>query len=446
LNYDLHQKNSAMNKGCGLVILLLLLSGAGNQLAAQRYLADYDSSLFIRDTLRPFLKRMENLHFSGYIQPQFQVAQSKGAPSYEGGNFQPNSNNRFMLRRARIKVDYILPNKAASLPRAVFTFQFDATERGVFARDVFLRLFLDKKNTLSIASGLLARPFGYEVNLSSAYRESPERGRMSQILMPAERDLGAMLTIDPHASRKNGAQLKLDAGFFNGQGLSGTADFDSYKDLISRLTLKRVKLSPALTLSSGLSLLYGGWMQATKYVYKTEPVSGGHAFKLDSTASNLGEKAPRHYYGADMQLVYQHGWGKTELRGEYWQGLQPGTSASTVNPGELPLTPTYIREFRGTFIYFLQNIINEQWEVIAKYDFYDPNKKVSGTAIGQTGTGFTAGDIRYDTYGFGLTHYLTNELKVVAYFDKVRNETTSVPGFTSDAADNTFTLRLQLRF
>jgi hypothetical protein len=34
----------------------------------------------------------------------------------------------------------------------------------------------------------------------------------------------------------------------------------------------------------------------------------------------------------------------------------------------------------------------------------------------------------------------------VAYFDRVRNETTLVPGFTSDAADNTFTLRLQLRF
>ena len=75
---------------------------------AQRYLTDYDSSLFIRDTLRPFLKRYENLHFSGYMQPQFQAIQQKGAASFAGGNFSEYTNNRFMLRRARVKMDYFL--------------------------------------------------------------------------------------------------------------------------------------------------------------------------------------------------------------------------------------------------------------------------------------------------------------------------------------------------
>jgi hypothetical protein len=79
------------------------------QVSGQRYLADYDSTLFIRDTLRSFLNRLENLHFSGYIQPQYQMAQQKGALSYNGGNFSEFSNNRFMLRRARVKLDYILP-------------------------------------------------------------------------------------------------------------------------------------------------------------------------------------------------------------------------------------------------------------------------------------------------------------------------------------------------
>ena len=48
-------------------------------------------------------------------------------------------------------------------------------------------------------------------------RESPERGRMSQLIFPNERDLGAMLTIQgPKLSNWN--WLKLEAGLFNGTG------------------------------------------------------------------------------------------------------------------------------------------------------------------------------------------------------------------------------------
>src|SRR4051794_9847765 len=89
----------------------LFFTGVALVSYSQRFLAEYDSTLFFRDTLRPFLKRMENLRFSGYMQPQFQVAQKSGAPSFEGGNFSEFSNNRFILRRARIKIDYYIPTK-----------------------------------------------------------------------------------------------------------------------------------------------------------------------------------------------------------------------------------------------------------------------------------------------------------------------------------------------
>src|SRR5688500_364131 len=105
---------------------------------AQRFLTELDSSIYLRDTLRSFLKRMENLHFSGYIQPQFQVAEAKGANTYSGGDFSEFSNNRFMLRRARMKFDYIVPARTGRLPAAWFSFQIDATERGVNVRDMFV--------------------------------------------------------------------------------------------------------------------------------------------------------------------------------------------------------------------------------------------------------------------------------------------------------------------
>src|SRR5918993_2162629 len=96
--------------GLKLIIVVIIIF-AGSSVGAQRYLSDYDSTIFIRDTLRPFLKRYENLHFSAYMQPQYQVAQQKGIDGFEGGNFSENTNNRFMIRRARVKIDYMLPAK-----------------------------------------------------------------------------------------------------------------------------------------------------------------------------------------------------------------------------------------------------------------------------------------------------------------------------------------------
>ncbi len=428
-----------------LIVAVFFIAGHV-QVFGQRFLTEYDSTLFVRDTLRPFIKRFENLNFGGYIQPQFQVAERKGAPSYNGGNFSEFSSSRFMLRRARIKLDFILPAPDRFVPKVLFTFQIDATERGVNVRDMFVRLYEPRQQALSLTTGLFARPFGYEVNLSSAYRETPERGRMSQILMPTERDLGAMLTLESQSPDVKKRRLKWDAGFFNGPGLSGTTDFDTHKDFISRLTIKPLGFSKTLYVSGGLSLLYGGWRQGTKYRYTIKETAGTPGFELDSAETNVGKLVPRHYYGADVQLVSKHARGKTELRGEYWFGKQPGTAATTVNPGTEPLLPTYVRPFNGAFFYFLQNIVNSRWELMLKYDWYDPNTKATPSNIGNSATHFTAADIRYTTLGAGLTRYINPNLKVLVYYDRVWNETPELAGYASDIKDDIFTCRVQVRF
>ncbi len=419
-------------------------------LYSQRYLSDFDSSLFVKDTLRPVLKRFENLRITGYLQPQFQVAETKGAESYNGGDFSEHADNRFMLRRARVKIDYFLATQD-SLPKALFTFQVDATERGVALRDMFVKLYETKKNFLSLTAGMFARPFGYEVNLSSTYREAPERGRMSQILMPSERDLGVMFTYEPLSRLAKNKIIKFDAGIFNGQGLSGKAEFDSYKDIISRLTLKPVNKA-SWTFSGGLSLLQGGWRNGTNYVYSmSERPNGDKYFAIDSTPSNLGDRSARRYYGADVQAVLHHGWGETEVRAEYWKGKQPGTATTTVNPGDTPNLngsplPTYQREFDGVFLLFLQNIVNKKNQLIVKYDWYDPNTGVTAEDIGKPGTNITAADIKYSTLGVGLLRHLNDKIRVVLYYDFVKNESTQLDGYTSDRDDNIFTARVHFSF
>ena len=429
-----------------ILMATFVLVAAAQGVQAQRFLSEYDSTLFLRDTLPNVVGRLKNLHFSGYMQPQYQVASEEGIDSWAGGDFAEHSDNRFMLRRARLKVDYRLPSSGKRLPKALFSFQIDATERSVKVRDMFVKVFDPGKQNFSLTTGLFAKPFGFEVNLSSSVRETPERGRMSQILIPSERGLGVMVSYESAKAKKERVHLKWDLGVFNGTGLSGPEEFDSFKDIASRLSLRSIPVAQSFELSAGLSFLYGGWRQQNATRYEMGTLNGNKYFVENTASGNIGSNAPRHYYGADLQLGKKHLWGKTEVRGEYWSGTQPGTSASTVNPGTLPLGPMYIRNFDGAFFYLLQNIVNEKWQLVVKYDWYDPNTEVEQEEIGKAGTNLTAADIKFNTLGMGVTRYINENLKLVLYYDRVWNEKTLLPDYTNDIKDNVFTCRLQMSF
>jgi hypothetical protein len=389
-------------------------------------------------------KKFDRVTISGYIQPQFQVAEEKGAASYSGGDFPAQVNNRFMLRRGRIRFDYahFTDTGQAALQ---FVFQFDGTERGVFIRDFWGRVFENYWEVFSLTAGMFARPFGYELNLSSSDRESPERGRMSQILMRTERDLGAMVSFEPRKRNHPFRYLKWDLGVFNGQGLTASGDFDSHKDIISRVSLKPYPLTKNVVFSMGASYLNGGLFQNTKYIYSINQ-KASKAFEVDSAESNIGKIAPRKYYGLDGQLKIKHTWGSTEFRSEFWAGKQTSTATNSETPTEALSEPSYIRNFNGAFFYFLQNIVNSKHQLGLKFDWYDPNTEVKGMDIGAAGSNVNATDIKYSTLSFGYNYYMNENLKLFLWYDMVRNEKTSLNDFKDDVADNVFTCRIQFRF
>ena len=84
--------------------------------------------------------------------------------------------------------------------------------------------------------------------------------------------------------------------------------------------------------------------------------------------------------------------------------------------------------------------------MVLKYDWYDPNTKVSGGDIGAAGSNLSAANIKYSTLGLGYVNYLTENIKMVFYFDKVWNEKTQLKGYTTDLSDDIFTFRIQYRF
>jgi hypothetical protein len=392
-------------------------------------------------------KKFDRLKLSGYIQPQFQLAESKGIKSFEGTDFATNVNNRFMLRRSRVRIDYVHFGEGAK-PGVQIVFQFDVNERGFTIRDVWGRVFENKFQVLAFTTGMFARPIGYEINVSSSDRESPERGRMSQTLMKSERDLGAMLTFEPRKKDHKLRYLKMDLGLFNGQGINATGDFDNNKDLIGRIALKPYPLGKKLIISTGISALHGGLLQNTKYKYNTIEVAGNSKMQVDSSLTNVGAISPRKYYGADLQLKFRNRKGFTELRGEYLAGTQTGTSVNSETPVAL-LTGNdgfHIRQFNGAYFYFLQHLFSTQHQLLLKYDWYDPNSKVKGNEIGAPGANLGAANIKYSTLGVGYINYLTENVKLVLYYAMVKNEKTQLTGYTSDLKDNVLTCRLQFRF
>jgi hypothetical protein len=406
------------------------------------------------DNIKTDLDLMKKLKISGYIQAQWQLADTMGQVSpFSGGNFPKYSDNRFQLRRGRVKFTY-----KGNLTQAVL--QIDATERGVSLKDAYVNFKDPWLQMFTVQAGVFNRPFGYEIAYSSSSRETPERARVTQTLFPGERDLGAMLTIQPRKeSRYN--FIRLNAGVIAGNGIG--LEIDSHKDFIGQLGITKTNRSENFRYGIGVSYYNGGVFQETKKVYNMETLADGitSGFVVDSTVSNLGQYSKRIYYGADAQVSLDWAIGMTTLRGEYIFGDQPGGASSNISPNSrsVPNTlpgsiDTYNRPFSGAYVYFIQNILHSRHEIVVKFDFLDPNTEVNGMDIvstvdfneGTLKTNFSGADVRYTTWGFGYNLRIAANVKLMAYYEIVKNEETALKGYTKDITDNVLTIRAQFKF
>jgi len=411
------------------------------------------------DTVYPILEKLQSdvallsrLKISGYLQAQFQLADTAGIESFAGGNFPAGIDNRFAVRRGRLKLAY-------DYAFSQYVIQVDVTEKGIGIKDAYVSFTDPWLQSFSLTAGMFDRPFGYEISYSSSSRESPERSRMFQTLFPGERDLGAKFTFQPpKTSRFN--FIKFDAGLFNGTG-PNVIDFDRYKDFISHLSINKTNRSEKLKVGLGVSYYNGGWRQGTKYNYSMNDVAlftgSIMAFTADSTSSSIGDKLRREYFGADTQISFDSPLGLIQLRGEYITGTQPGLVKSAVSPSTQPTSDAYIRKFDGAYFYLVQNIFQTKNQLVVKYDWFDPNTAVAGNEIGTkvSGTNKATGayDAKYSILGIGWVYKWNSQVKITAYYDYVINETTTaitnastLKDLSTNRHDNVFTLRLQYKF
>lgn len=380
-----------------------------------------------------------DIKITGYLQTQFQRAQSSGISSFSGGDFAENSDNRFIIRRGRLKIDRV--DKYSSI-----VFQIDATQNGVQLMDAFIQLHQPDYKQLRLTAGLFNRPFGYSIVYSSGYRDFPERARVFQTLMPRERDIGAMLSYQPLKSFKF---INADLAIVNGSGLFAR-DYDSRKDIIGNLSFKFDSLAnKKLHIGFGGSIYKGTVRNATDSYYSSD----ANGFTKNTSPDNKGYNFNRNYFGGNIQLQYDHPFGTSNLKMEYIAGTQPGIAASNTLSGPLasqsfstqPATDLYLRTFSGYYIWFTQQLMKTRFSALVAYDVYDPNSKISESQIGLN-NGTTAGDIKFSTLGYGLTYLLNARIKLTLYNEHVVNSPTQLPNYQTDIRDDVLTARLQYRW
>ena len=366
------------------------------------------------------------LKISGYIQGQWQLAEEKGIAAFgDGGSFGKEIDNRFMIRRGRIKFTY-----TNGIVQAVL--QPDFTEKGVKVKDAYIAVTAPSK-VIGGHLGIFDRPFGYEISYSSSLRESPERSRVYLSLFPDERDLGAML------SSKLG-EFTLNAGFFTGNGVA--PETDSYKDFIGRVAW--LKQTHSAQFGAAFSY-YNGRVLNT--VDKHSTYVEGKGFQTVANEANSSSQI-RQYFGVAAQYLQEWGAGTTNLRAEFLWGNQPGTAKANNIPsgGIASGSELYLRQFLGGYAILVQDIGRSKHSVVLKYDYYDPNTQISADQIGVLpGTG--AADVAYSTFGVGYLFRWNSNLRLMAYYDMVDNEhCPNLSGYESRIKQNVLTLRMQVKF
>ncbi|NTV45828.1 MAG: hypothetical protein HGB11_04760 [Chlorobiales bacterium] len=379
--------------------------------------------------------KLSKLKVSGYIQSQYQVGESADAfDSYSGGNFSKGVRDRFLVRRGRVKFNYV-----SGLSQGVM--QIDITQGGVSIKDAYLATTEPWLKMAELRAGVFDRPFGYEISYSSSNREAPERTRMSQILFPGERDLGAQLTLAPQDGPLSAFNLK--AGLFNGNATA--VENDGNKDFIGRLGYSFPFEDAGFSVDGGFSL-YSGKVTTFGKVLKIEDKKW---IEDKAAKATDGQESDRSYFGADMQLYYDIPViGGAILRGDFITGEQPAEKDKFPVYASRGTGDLYAKDFMAWAITYVQNV-GDKLQFVARYDVFDPNTKVKGSDF-KAGSNLTKGDIKYSTFGLGAVYHWDANLKFVLYYDMVTNEkvdgSSSLTAYKDDIKDNVLTLRAQYKF
>jgi hypothetical protein len=253
--------------------------------------------------------------------------------------------------------------------------------------DAFVEYYLNNHTTVRV--GQFIKPFGFDIQQSSAEREAPERGIFAGYFFPGQRDRGVMLSGDLDFTRvKN---LQYFVGAFNGNRFFADNNRQANYVLRLRKLFARPKLAIGVSAQRGKQILPPG-------------VTGKHDENL---------------IGVDVQYVR----GRFGLRGEWMAGHTPSTL--------LGIEPEFAPAFRpgaksaGGALFATWRLTNKD-HLYARYDKFnrDPVKGYNVRAL-----------------NFGYLCYL-GEMTRIGIDYQFKNR----PSFNDDALNGRFHINWSIEF
>jgi phosphate-selective porin len=365
------------------------------------------------------LGKLNKIKVSGYVQAQWE--------SYGKDLVKTNEpNNTFYIRRARVKFTY------EALDGVKFVIQPDFSTGNLVLKDAYAVVNIPKLKDFTLWAGQFNRP-DYEVEYSSSQREVLERSRVIRAIYPGEREIGVKLEYIGSTIPLKFQLMALNGNFTGSQA----KDVDSKKDIMGRLVYS-IKLPGAgIGIDLGPSFYYGGnRAKVNPYIITREGV-------LDSI--KVGDYLDKKWVGAEIQL-FADILGGLALKGEYIAGTNSAASTTTLATNATAAAKrvgaSTIKNFSGYYIYLIKNIGSKN-QIVAKYDYYDPNTKLSGDAA--------KSDVFYKTWTLAWQYYLNDNIRITLNYEMPQNETNetikNVAGTTNvQLKDNTLGIRIQAKF
>lgn len=348
------------------------------------------------------LGKLTKIKVSGYIQAQFE--------SYQEDLVKTNDpENTFYIRRARVKFTY----EAADGVK--FVLQPDFSTGNLSLKDAYAVASLPKLRSLSLWAGQFNRP-NYEVEYSSGQREVLERSRLIRTIYPGEREVGVKLEFNPVQ-----VPLKLQLALLNGNFTGKEQkDADTRKDIMARAVYSLNFSGAGIGIDLGIHGYSGGLMAKNKYIVGSDNL-------MDSTSGNPGSTMKKQWLGGEFQAFFDV-LGGMSLKGEFISGKNAFAGDSKTNPNKT-------KEFAGYYAYFIKNI-DKKNQLVARYDYFDPNTKVSGDKAGK--------DVYYNTLTLAWQYYLNDNIRFSLNYEMPKNETNAT--YEKDLKDNVLGIRMQAKF
>jgi hypothetical protein len=387
------------------------------------------------------------VRFSGYLQTDWVALRESSQDEVSGATGEPLNQDRFMLRRGRIRAD-------ADYGMVLGSLEIDAnTVSGPVVRPIDAEASVrwpanpDNDASIMATAGLFKIPFGFELLEHDAVRPFLERSTVVGALFPGSYDLGARLTgrwrfLDATVAVMNGEPI--------GERQFPGRDPNKAKDIVLRLS-SQTAVHDKVRVDWGLSGLTGTGFHkgtpSTKDVIVWRDVNDDGIVQPTEVQAITGSAATpsrnfhRFAIGAHLHLAIRMPvLGNLDLRGEIIRASNLDRGLWIADPVS---TQRDIRE-TGWYVGFSQQLTDRAF-VGLRYDRYHPDADSSE----QRGITLVPRDPSMSTLSVvgGIRYVDRAAARLFAQYDHNTNTLgRTAGGNPTTLADDVFTLRAEVAF